>query len=101
MYLLDCYQALGAALLLSIAALTLAALGSRRVRHYAAAHPARYAALAVLLAAANVWANKPPGTPPEVKEAVRLRLMGLPGRVGIDDPELDRYRPFDFRIVTK
>ena len=100
MYLLDYYEALGAALLLSIAALTLAALGSRRVRHYAAAHPARYAALAVLLAAANVMANKTP-VPPEVKDAVRLRLMGLPGRVGIDDPELDKYRPMDFRIVTK
>lgn len=100
MYLLDYYQALGAALLLSISALTLAALASRRARDYARAHPARYAALAVLLAAANVVANKPP-VPPEVKEAVRLRLMGLPGRVGIDDPELDKYRPMDFRIVTK
>ena len=100
MYLLDYYQALGAALLLSIAALTLAALASRRTRDYARAHPARYAALAVLLAAANVMANKTP-VPPEVKDAVRLRLMGLPGRVGIDDPELDKYRPMDFRIVTK
>ena len=45
-------------------------------------------------------ANKTP-VPPEVKDAVRLRLMGLPGRVGIDDPELDKYRPMDFRIVTK
>ena len=45
MYLLDYYQALGAALLLSIAALTLAALASRRARDYARAHPARYAAL--------------------------------------------------------
>ena len=100
MYLLDYYQALGSALLLSIVALTLAALASRRARHYAAAHPARYAALAVLLAAANVMANKTP-VPPEVKDAVRLRLMGLPGRVGIDDPELNKYRPLDFRIVTK
>lgn len=100
MYLLDYYQALGSALLLSIVALTLAALASRRARHYAAAHPARYAALAVLLAAANVMANKIP-VPPEVKDAVRLRLMGLPGRVGIDDPELDKYRPMDFRIITK
>ena len=100
MWVLDYYQALGAALLLSIVALTLAALASRRARDYARAHPARYAALAVLLAAANVVANKPP-VPPEVKDAVRLRLMGLPGRVGIDDPELNKYRPLDFRIVTK
>lgn len=100
MWMLDYYQTLGAALLVSIVALTLAALASRRVRHYASAHPARYAALALLLAAANVMANKPPA-PPEVKEAVRLRLMGLPGRVGIDDPELERYRPMDFRILTK
>lgn len=101
MYLLDYAQCLGAALLTSLAALTFAALASRRVRHYASAHPARYAALALLLAAANVMANKPPAAPPEVKEAVRLRLMGLPGRVGIDDPELERYRPMDFRILTK
>lgn len=100
MYLLDYYQSLGVAALISIAALTLAALLSRRARNYAASHPARYAALAVLLAAANVMANKPP-VPPEVKDAVRLRLIGLPGRVGIDDPELNKYRPFDFRIVTK
>ena len=100
MYLLDYAQCLGAALLISIAALTFAALASRRVRHYASAHPARYAALAAILAAANVMANKPPA-PPEVKEAVRLRLIGLPGRVGIDDPELNKYRPLDFRIVTK
>lgn len=100
MWMLDYYQTLGAALLVSIVALTLAALLSRRARNYAQAHPARYAALAAILAAANVMANKPPA-PPEVKEAVRLRLMGLPGRVGIDDPELERYRPMDFRILTK
>ena len=100
MYLLDYYQALGAALLLSIAALTLAALASRRARDYARAHPARYAALAVLLAAANVVANKPP-VPPEVKDAVRLRLIGLPGRATNAVPELNKYIPMDFRIVTQ
>lgn len=75
MYILNYAQSLGAAALLAIITLTVAALVSPKVRKYARLHPWRYAAIALLLTASSVVAGKPPVEPEPWPTAVWIKLL--------------------------
>ena len=94
MYMLTYSGAVAISALLSICALTLIALGSRRARHYAHRHPIRYAALGVILAVSNVMAQKTPATPPP---GFYMRMLVQPGT----NTSGRTMRPVDFGIEVQ
>ncbi len=96
MYLLNYAQCLACAALISIIALTLAALVSRQVRAYAQRHPWRYAALAVLLSVSAVRAAKPP-IPGPTWTGLYLNLL----KQEQNDETYMLLRPVDFEIQAK
>ena len=96
MYLLTYVQSLACAALITILALTLAALVSRKVRAYARRHPLRYAALAVLLTISAVRASKPV-IPGPVWTGLYLNLLTKEQT----NSTLNVLRPVDFEIQSK
>ena len=96
MYLLNYAQCLGAAALITVVALTLAALVSRKVRAYARRYPLRYAALAVLLTVSAVKASKPI-IPGPVWTGLYLNLLSKEQT----NATLNVMRPVDFEIQAK
>lgn len=97
MYLLNYAQCLACAALISIIALTLAALVSRQVRTYARRHPFRYAAVGVLLSVSAVMAGKEPVEPEPIREGVYLKMLNKPS-TNLTENVL---RPVDFEIQAK
>ena len=97
MYLLNYAQCLGAAALIAIIALTLAALVSQQVRAYARRHPFRYAAVAVLLSVSAVMAGKPPVIPDPIPDGFYLKML-LRAET---NATFNVMRPLDFEIQAK
>ena len=96
MYLMNYAQCLGAAALITIIALTLAAVVSRKVRAYARRYPLRYAALGVLLSVSAVMAGKPP-IPGPGWTGLYLNLL----KQEQNDETYMLLRPVDFEIQAK
>lgn len=98
MYILNYAQCLAAAALITIIALTVAALVSPRVRTYARRHPWHYAALAVLITVSAVRASKPPVVPdPPPPTGFYLNMLIRP-----ETHETNTVlRPLNFQIQPK
>lgn len=96
MYILNYAQSLGAAALLAIITLTVAALVSLKIRAYTRSHPWRYAAIALLLTVSAVMAGKPPVEPEPWPTAVWLKLLRK-----ADNSTSNVLRPVDFDVEVR